>query len=183
MTVPDQKPGRSETIVATPTDFMTAVRKRFGVPQWDLAADNANTLGAIGYYGPGSPDPDSLIAPWPITALCWLNPPYSNIKPWTAKCVETAANGGRILLLVPASVGAEWFNLYVRPSAFIFELTPRLTFVGHSTPYPKDLILAYYGPEGFVGRTAWRWKTKPLPVPANDNAIDPRQLPLALEAV
>lgn len=184
MTMPAQRPGKSEQAVKTQLEFVVAVQRRFGLIQWDLAADASNTLGEQGYYGPGSPDEDSLMAPWPIRALCWCNPPYGLIEPWARRCATQGAMGSRILLLVPASVGSRWFNLWVRPYAFVFELTPRLTFEGHQKPYPKDLVLAYFGPEGFVGREPWHWKgpkVKPVRVPANDNdapAVDPRQLTL-----
>jgi hypothetical protein len=161
--MPAQRPGRSEQVVATPRNFLITVEQKFGPIAFDLAANAENAVtnrdGQIGdYFGPGSiAGPDALALTWPACGLNWLNPPFGDIRPWAEKCVAEAARGARTLLLVPASVGAEWFGV-LREHAFIFELSPRITFVGHTGPYPKDLVLAYFGPEGFVGRAHWRWK-------------------------
>lgn len=187
--MPAQKPGRSQQIVVTPEEFMIPVSERFGLVDIDLAANIENKK-ALKFFGPGSMwwtdalDDGCRWDPDYNDGLCWLNPPFGNIAPWAAKCVRESENGARIAMLVPASVGANWFNNYVRPYAYVLELTPRLTFVGHKSAYPKDLILAVYTPERFVGREAWEWKTKHvLDVgPANDNAsgVDPRQMTLPI---
>lgn len=180
--MPRQKPNRSEQVVGTPRDFKLACEAKFGPIALDLAADSTNHV-APAWFGPGSPleieNALSRLTDWTawVEGLRFLNPPYGDITPWAAKCATSAKAGARILLLVPASTGAEWFNLYIRPYAFVFELTPRIKFMGHTQGYPKDLILAYYGPEGFIGRGEWRWRPKRMG-PANDNGVDPRQLAL-----
>lgn len=179
MAMPAQKPHRSEQDVRTPPEFLVEVQERFGFIMWDLAATAENTVAAW-HFGPGGMSEDSLTAEWPRSGLLWLNPPYGNIAPWAKKCAQACELGSRIAMLVPASVGANWFNAWVRPYAYVFEITPRLTFVGHSHPYPKDLILAVYTPEGFVGRDSWHWKPFPVTTPANDNGVDPRQMTLPI---
>lgn len=176
--MPEQKPGRSEQIVATDPEFARAVEGRFGPMRVDLAANASNTLGSDYYFGPGSNRCEDALAEacrWPTGCPCWLNPPFDDIAPWAAKCVAASAAGSRIALLVPASVGSLWFNRYVRPHAYVLELTPRLTFVGHTSSYPKDLVLCYYAPERLIGRDLWVWKTRA----ANDNGrrkVNTRQL-------
>ena len=90
----------------------------------------------------------------------WLNPPFSKIEPWAAKCAASAPFGQdqrRVFLLVPAGVGSEWFAQHIHEKALVLAVRPRLTFVGHSAPYPKDTILAVFGePPGFE---TWRWQT------------------------
>lgn len=178
--MPLQKPHRSEQVVRTPPEFIWAVQERFGDIAVDLAASNDNAVVPT-FCGPGSNFPDALdgLSAWHLfDGLCWLNPPYTSIGQWAFKCMMEAMLGASVALLVPASVGAKWFNEYVRPCAYVLELTPRLKFVGHKSSYPKDLILAVYTPERFIGREAWHWERKPIG-PANDNGvplIDPRQL-------
>lgn len=187
-TMPEQKPGRSEQVVATPRVFAEAVEGRFGPIFLDAAATEDNSLGFL-HFGPDSHWPDALaVKRWAdglvmANDLIWVNPPYAKIEPWAMKCVEQQALGCRIAMLVPAAVGSRWFNRYVRPFAYVLELTPRLTFVGHKSSYPKDLILAYYCPERLTGRDAWAWawSTSVAAVPANDNGtVDPRQLLLPI---
>lgn len=188
MTMPAQKPHRSVQDVGTDPEFLPRVVERFGEITLDLAATADNFVGLrsdagleYSYCGPGAKYEDAL-APqcsWITDGLAWLNPPFGVIMPWAKKAAEQSEWGARIALLVPASVGANWFNLYVRPYAYILELTPRLTFVGHKNAYPKDLILAYYSPERLIGRAAWDWK-RIKHVPANDNGVDPRQMRLPI---
>lgn len=160
-TMPRQKPGQSVQEVETDPEFIAAVRKRFGSFAIDLAADNdgANTQ-AERWIGPMA---NSLERDWTAgkdaRRVMWLNPPYSDIAPWAKKCREesTRLKGrGRILLLVPASVGSNWFQEHVFRKSLVLFLAPRLTFVGHSAPYPKDLLLAVYGER--AGFQCWRWK-------------------------
>lgn len=157
--MPKQKPHRSEQTVGTPRAFLIAIERRFGPIVIDLAATEDNRVCAE-YLGPGSPlGWDSLLVPWRHQrGWQFLNPPFGDIAPWAQKCAEESAKGAHVLFLVPASVGSNWFNTWVRPHAYVFELTPRLTFVGHTQVYPKDLILCCYGPERFVGRDSWNWR-------------------------
>lgn len=84
-----------------------------------------------------------------------LTPPYSNIKEWVAKCDGSLA---AIALLVPASVGSNWFRDHVDGKARVFFLNGRVTFVGHKAGYPKDLILCLYGPDIAPGYEVWDWR-------------------------
>lgn len=153
--VPLQKPGKSVQVVETPADFLDAVRDRFGHLDADLACTRANRKALIAF---AIEDGDSLARPWSGFSRAWCNPPFANIAPWVAKAARTCPFGhpSRILMLTPASVGSEWFDEHVHGKAYVLGLRPRLTFVGHSDPYPKDMILSVYGmPPGF---DTWRWK-------------------------
>lgn len=162
--MPAQKPGRSVQEVGTPREFLDAVEGRFGKIAIDLAALASNRVTQV-YCGPDhakTADRDALSPMcqwnWSYTdGLRWLNPPYANIGDWAAKCAEQSAIGPcRIALLVPASVGTNWFAEHVDRKALVLFLRPRLTFVGHSSPYPKDLMLAVYGER--PGYECWRWR-------------------------
>ena len=144
--------------VGTPRVFLDAVESRFGTLEFDLAANRENTVCGPMFYGPGSGlQEDSLRAWWGNKPLVmWLNPPYSNIAQWAEKCARDRHPEGRIAFLVPASVGSNWFADHVDGKALVLFLRPRLTFVGHTAPYPKDLILALYGEK--PGYECWRWR-------------------------
>jgi hypothetical protein len=45
----------------------------------------------------------------------------------------------------------------VHKHALVLGLSPRLTFVGCPTPYPKDLMLSVFC-ESWIGFDVWRWK-------------------------
>lgn len=159
MSMPAQKPGRSVQEVETPDDLLVAVRSLIGIPSFtlDLAA-NGNNAKASWWLGPGSAHPDALAVDWIHVGWGWLNPPFSKIAPFLQKAAEAASAGSRIAALVPASVGSEWWAAHVHGHARALALRPRVTFVGHKDPYPKDLALLLYDAAGGTGIHPWRWK-------------------------
>jgi len=165
--MPAQRPRKSEQTVATPRDFLDAVEVRFGKMAWDLAATAENCIikgwgseGGLKRFGPDHHDPkkrDAFANEWTkLKGNLWLNPPFGDIAPWAEKCAGCFSSNRRIFLLVPASVGSNWFRHFVFNRAMVLFLSPRLTFVGHTQCYPKDLILAIYGHK--PGFECWRWK-------------------------
>jgi phage N-6-adenine-methyltransferase len=159
---PAQKPGRSRQDYGTPMPFLDAVEQRFGTIAWDLAATDENRV-SVDYFGPGSREGENaLVEPWHTIApaangLLWLNPPFADLAPWAAKCAAEQAKGARIVMLAPAAVGSVWYAQHVEPNAYVFAVRPRLTFVGETAPYPKDLIACYFAPERLRGFESWRW--------------------------
>lgn len=147
--------GKSKQDYQTDPEFMRAVEKRFGKPRFDLAAGAKNAQCAK-YF---TKRQNALARPWPLT-LCWLNPPYSNIAPWAKKCAEESKRGVRILFLVPASVGSNWYCDWCYPYTNTYLLNGRLTFVGQSDPYPKYLILCDFGGPGSHHCEPWAWQSE-----------------------
>jgi len=159
--MPVQKPGRSVQEVGTPKEFLAAVQLRFGRIGLDLAANKDNAVCAV-WFGPGHHLPgceDSLSRNWSMyCGLLWLNPPYADIGKWAKKCASYDGTGTKIAMLIPAAIGTNYFREYIHGKALVLALSPRLTFVGHNTVYPKDLILAVYGVK--PGFECWRWDGK-----------------------
>lgn len=152
--------GESKQDYGTPADFIAAVEERFGKLDFDLAANEHNRK-AERWLGPGSPICKDTLSLDPKTFFsdvwgdnppknCWLNPPFDNIAPWAKWCADSV-NGrstlltSRILFLVPASVGSNWFANHVHNWARTKFLNGRLSFDGKH-PYPKDCMLCIYGP-------------------------------------
>lgn len=135
----------SEQTVRTPPAFIRWVQETFGRIYCDMAALDTNAC-AGDYYGPDHERlnrRDSLEAKWPKPRRGeWLycNPPFKLAGQFAAKAVE---EGQPTLLLVPASVGANWWRDYVHSHAAVY-IVGRLWFVGHKDPFPKDLALVVY---------------------------------------
>lgn len=149
----------------TPPEFIDAVAKRFGRPTFDLAATAGQQILGVDHFF--TPEQDSLRQSWvnlrtpteddAVARVAWLNPPFAKIAPWADKLTSECRWLRRwTLMLVPASVGSEWYAKHVHGKALVLGLSPRLTFVGERTPYPKDLMLVCVG-FGTVGFDTWRW--------------------------
>jgi phage N-6-adenine-methyltransferase len=150
--MPKQKPGRSKQDYSTPDDFFNACIDRFGPFTWDLAATVNNSK--CPYWI--TPETDSLKTAWDMPGNLWLNPPYANIEPWVNKCKQESAMGASIFVLLPASVGSDWFRWHVNGYAYVLALNPRLSFDGKNA-YPKDCMLLVYR-DGVHGFDVWKWK-------------------------
>jgi len=136
----------SNQIVGTPKKFLLRVEKLLRQRiSFDLACTRENMVAPVGFV---EGNQDALAEDWTdTTGLLWLNPPYKNIAPWAAKC---AASKCFVAMLVPASVGSNWFRDHVYGKAMVLFLSPRLTFEGHTNPYPKDLMLCVYNAPQFA---------------------------------
>jgi phage N-6-adenine-methyltransferase len=180
--MPAQKPGTSKQDYETPDDFIAAVEAGYGKLDVDLAATPENARAPHWL----DPELDSLQFDWTKNlgrektyadkslpsqlrrANWWLNPPFSNIARWTRKISQATqamrTDGGyrpRVLLLTPASVGANWFRDDVHGKALVLALNGRLTFRGETQPYPKDCMLSVWGEE--PGFQVWNWRTQNVP--------------------
>src|ERR1700722_14497437 len=46
-----------------------------------------------------------------VGGVCWLNPPYRNLKVWMQKACDSAkANSATVVCLIPAFCNAPWFQ-------------------------------------------------------------------------
>lgn len=82
--------------------------------------------------------------------------PIADIEPW-AKKSALHRHAGRTFMLVPASVGSNWYAEHVHGIAHVVALSPRLMFIGETNPYPKDLALLIWS-SVCGGFSTWRWK-------------------------
>lgn len=170
-TPPAQKRHRSKQDYGTPPALIDAIARRFGGLTFDAAASAGNAV-TRGYFSANEPDhPSALTVDWSRVFtrqdLVFLNPEFGSIGHVWAPLVSywtTRLPWLRLVMLTPASVAAEWFQLYVHRRAVVLPLSPRLTFVGCDEPYPKDCMLSVFG-LGVAGFEPWRWDDAPLERP------------------
>jgi hypothetical protein len=150
---------------ATPADFMSAVKKRFGPISFDLAAHNHNRK-HDNYFAPCTTDEgpmpldpkargiDAFDHSWArlstvkfrrdgAPGLLWLNCEFSEIPAWAERCAWESLKGANILLLTPVSVGANWYSNLIVPYADTYFLKPRIAFIPKKV-YNKDCMLSHF---------------------------------------
>lgn len=167
--------GRSKQDYCTPPELIKAVVSRFGLLHFDLAATYENTV-APRFFGPPEiklvmPIPggircvaaDAFACDWTsLRGNLWLNPPFDRIAPWAQRCAATISflnynrigHQTKILFLVPAAVGSNWWRDHVHDWAHVLFLNGRVCFDGVA-PYPKDCTLCVYGEK--PGYDIWPW--------------------------
>lgn len=125
----------------------------------DVAADEHNHL-APAYY---DSQVDALQKQW-APARCWMNPPYSDIGPWTKKAVEETHQGATVVGLLPVRADLAWFHRDVLDAgAEIRFVQGRLRFGGATRTAPFASMVVVWHPEspeptgigfGYVGASA-----------------------------
>lgn len=160
---PKQKPSTSKQDYSTPNDFLVAVRRILAIEDFaiDLAADASNTV--CKKFIDEKTDSLKDDVSWKSEGWAFLNPPYKNIAPWAEKAwLQSKVDGAKVALLVPASVGANWWRCFVHKKALVLFLNGRLSFLENGDPYPKDLALLLYGftpiPEMLTDYLIWDWR-------------------------
>lgn len=164
--MPRQRPGRSKQDYATPRVFIDAVKVLFRIRRFafDFAADQTNTQ-AQRYW---DVETDALAQPalrWREqlgSGVGWLNPPYAHIGPWAERCLTVSRLGGRVLFLVPASVGSNWYRdaIHEQFGVSVLFLNGRIPFIPGKPDwlYPKDLALIEFGTGVPFQLDIWRWR-------------------------
>lgn len=187
---PSQGEDHNGGVYQTPQDFLEAVSRRWNI-NFDLAASEENNVVdrlegvPIGRYfdeDDNALKQDWAGIPYPLDwvgdGYLWLNPPYSSIKDWATKAAYEASRGARIVMLVPAATGADWYVRHVKPNAVTVFLVGRITFEflhtkdarpdkngkmryragdPNTDPFPKDCMLCIFD-AGMTGQVWWDWR-------------------------
>lgn len=162
MSGPNSDPAvSSQQLYRTPPDFLRAVKRRFGVRiGFDLACTEDDCVGeGLGFFHPAQ---DALTRAWPRTDgdfVAWCNPPFNRASAFAR--VASESPHCRTLMLIPASVGSNWFAEHVDGKALVIFLRPRIVFLQpDGTPcgagINRDCMLLGWGWQpGFVCQD-WR---------------------------
>lgn len=141
----------------TPQNFFQACVKRFGPFGLDAACTKASALAPTFY----TKEDDALTRSWHGHGKVWLNPPYSRglqARFLRAASAHAALDGVTTVCLIPARPDTEVWHDVVFPSARVYFLKGRLTFVGAeaSAPFPSAVVV--FGPNVEPGCEAWDWR-------------------------
>lgn len=130
MSGPNSDPAVSaQQAYRTPRDFLERVQRKFGVTiAFDLACTVEDAVAPIGF---GYPKQDALASAWPDTSklpgIAYCNPPFNRAGAFAR--VASESPHCRTLMLIPASVGSNWFAEYVNGKALVVFLRPRIVFL------------------------------------------------------
>jgi phage N-6-adenine-methyltransferase len=116
----------------TPPDLVKWAEEKFGGPfTLDVAATAENTK-APNFY---TKEMNGLSLPW--TGRVWMNPPYSNIRPWLEKAIASREQCEVIVCLLPCATDTKWFHDCILPHFETFFIKGRVRFLGWDrTPIP-----------------------------------------------
>jgi hypothetical protein len=118
--------------VATPQDLLDQLDAEFHFSPFDPCPLNPK------------PTFDGLALAWPKTTF--VNPPYSDVRPWIEKAVAEQARGKTVVMLVPARTNSKYWHELVFPHCTeIRFLQGNMKFQGHPGPgLPVPLVLLVF---------------------------------------
>lgn len=93
---------------------------------------------------------DGLADDSPWYGSVFVNPPYSNIRPWAAKAVRSTERGDAdfVVLLMPSySASSSWFHDHASSAEYLCVVDGRLTFHGADSGAPFASLLVVFAAE------------------------------------
>lgn len=128
MSGPNSDPRIGQGDYRTPPSFIERVQRKFGVMlAFDLACTREDSVTHEGFF---YPERDALASAWPSLpngTAAWCNPPFSKSSAFAR--VASESPHCRTLMLIPASVGSNWFAEHVDGKALVVFLRPRIIFL------------------------------------------------------
>ena len=125
----------------TPKDFYDLLNSVWGFTL-DVACLEDSAL-CTKYF---TPDDDGLVQDWG-KEICWMNPPYNDIKSWCAKAQDAYLKGATVVGLIPARTDTKAFHDHiVQDCSCICFVKGRLKFYNggdtlNSAPFPSMLFI------------------------------------------
>ena len=85
--------------------------------------------------------PDGLLMYWNVNTF--VNPPYSNVKPWVRKAIhDNRTYGATIVLLLKMDTSTMWFAELKQAGAHFLWINRRLRYEsGRQAPFPSMLAV------------------------------------------
>ncbi len=151
-------PGDPRDYWSTPADTYALIEAELGPFQVDLAANeyNAKCKRWIGE------DEDSLSVAWhKLPQPCFLNPPYSNIRPWVEHAYHEMCLGGEFAVLLPGHRREQgWYHDWIVGKArFVYDIRGRTAYGqppgviikgGVSSPKFPSMVVSFAGRPTFT---------------------------------
>ncbi len=125
---------------ATPWNLFNKLNDEFNFTL-DVCADEQNCK-VSNFF---SEEDDALSQDW--VGVCWMNPPYKNVKKWIIKAYEESIKHNSIVVcLVPARTNTKWWHDYCMKGEIRF-IKGRPKFEGCKYGLPQPLAIVIFGKE------------------------------------
>ena len=106
----------------------------------DVCADTHNKK-VENFY---SEEDNALTKDW--NGVCWMNPPYKDLKIWVEKAYKESLKGAIVVCLIPARTNTNWWHEYCMKGEIRF-IKGRPKFKGCKYGLPQPLAIVIFGKE------------------------------------
>ena len=121
---------------ATPQELFKILNDEFNFTI-DVCADSSNYKVKPFY----TEQDNALVQNW--TGICWMNPPYKDMKKWIIKAYEESIkHDSTVVCLIPARTNTKWWHEYCMKGEIRF-IKGRPKFEGciHGLPQPLAIVI------------------------------------------
>jgi DNA N-6-adenine-methyltransferase (Dam) len=119
---PEDHPNQTQL---TPAYVLEPVRDALGGIELDPCTLPDNPCSADRWY---SPPQDGAELPWDAATI-YVNPPYGKARErWVQRCTQAAADGSRVVLLIPAHTDTRTFHAAAETTSHIVFVRGRVKF-------------------------------------------------------
>lgn len=109
----------------TPPYVLEPVRVALGGIYLDPCTEPDNPTGALMFH---TAEGDGAAEPWDAPTI-FVNPPYSKARErWVSRCIEAAAAGSRVVLLMPSHTDTRLFHKAVATASHVVFIKGRVKF-------------------------------------------------------
>ena len=135
---PGLNDGKRPQEILTPPDIIERIVQAFGGPigldPCSPSKTEPSFYAALRY----TEAENGLASQW--LDRTFFNPPFDDLAPWLEKAATEAADGKKIVGLVPWRSRRRWFQRWVATSTAVTFEGP-VKFVGHKAAIPVDIVL------------------------------------------
>lgn len=89
-----------------------------------------------------TPEFDGLSIPW--KKFNYVNPPYSDKRPWIQKAINETKNGNTTVMLLPHIPDAIWYHDLIIPNSEILSLRGRLQLDNGKHPKYSSMLVIFH---------------------------------------
>jgi phage N-6-adenine-methyltransferase len=126
----------------TPLELFNKINNEFHFTL-DVCADDANHK-VDKYF---TEKENALIQDWGNN-VCWMNPPYKNMKQWIVKAYQESLKGATVVCLVPSRTNTNWWHEYCMKGEIRF-IKGRPKFKGYKHGLPQPLSIVIFRPNQY----------------------------------
>lgn len=109
----------------TPPYVLEPVREALGGIELDPCTEPDNPTSAARFYTAAT---DGAEEPWDAGTI-YVNPPYSKARErWVARCIQAAAAGSRVVLLMPSHTDTRLFHRAIQTASHVVFIKGRVKF-------------------------------------------------------
>lgn len=131
----DQRFASNNQVYETPDEIFLPLKEEFNFTL-DVCANQENAK-CESFF---DEEADGLKQFW--NGVCWMNPPFKDVKYWIKKAYESSLNGTTVVCLVCAKTNTNWFHEYcLKGEVRFIKGRPKFKGMQHGLPFPLAVVI------------------------------------------